>query len=82
MVAGDVGDPRPLAGLAQKFLDDVVMLLRPVPAALQLPELPKPCTSPEYTAPIPNAPNTTAGSAPSADSAGDCDGSFPDHPNR
>ena len=37
VVAGNVDQPLALARLAQKLLDHVVMGLRPVPAALQLP---------------------------------------------
>lgn len=37
VIAGDVDDAGALAALAQKLLDDVVMLLRPVPAAFQAP---------------------------------------------
>ncbi|MCY1240141.1 hypothetical protein D9M72_529740 [compost metagenome] len=37
VIAGDVDDAGALAGLAQKLLDDVVAVLRPVPAALQPP---------------------------------------------
>ena len=37
MIAGDVDDAGALPRLAQELLDDVVMLLRPVPALLQPP---------------------------------------------
>eukprot|EP01132_Coremiostelium_polycephalum_P011880 gene11880-14531_t len=39
VVAGDVEDARALAALAQEFLHDVVVLLRPVPAAAQTPSI-------------------------------------------
>ena len=37
VIAGDVDDAGPLAGLAQQFLDDVVVGLVPVPGALEAP---------------------------------------------
>ena len=37
VIAGDVDDARALARLAQELLDDVVVLLRPVPAPLEPP---------------------------------------------
>ena len=39
VVAGDIDHPRALARLAQDFLDDIVMLLRPVNRAAQLPDI-------------------------------------------
>ena len=39
MVAGDVEDARALAALAQQLLDDIIVLLRPVPAAAQAPAI-------------------------------------------
>ncbi len=39
VIAGNVDDAGALAALAQKLLDDVVVLLRPVPAALQAPAI-------------------------------------------
>jgi hypothetical protein len=37
MIAGDIDDAGPLARLAQHFLDHVIAILRPIPAALQPP---------------------------------------------
>src|SRR5262249_55200459 len=37
VVTRDIDDPRAFARLAQDFLDDVVVGLRPVPAGLELP---------------------------------------------
>src|SRR5437762_2789634 len=39
VVAGNVNDSRALARFAQKFLDDVVMLLRPIDSPSHLPEI-------------------------------------------
>ena len=39
MVARDVNDARAFARFAQNLLNDVVMLLRPVTAATQLPDV-------------------------------------------
>jgi hypothetical protein len=39
MVAGDVDDARPLARLAQELLDDIVVLLAPVPGAPHAPDI-------------------------------------------
>src|SRR5439155_25271792 len=39
VVTGDVNDPRSLARFAENLLDDVVVLLRPVTAATQLPDI-------------------------------------------
>lgn len=37
VISGDIGDPCPLAGLAQNLLNDVVVGLSPIPPAFQLP---------------------------------------------
>jgi len=39
MVAGQIDDSRALARLAQEFLHDVIMVLRPKPAGAQLPAI-------------------------------------------
>ncbi len=39
VIAGNVDDPGSLARLAQEFLDDIVMVLRPVPGFLQPPSV-------------------------------------------
>ena len=39
MVAGDVNDPCAFARFAQDFLDDVVVLLRPINPATELPDI-------------------------------------------